>query len=166
MTYTHLPPKSFIDKLALCTIKTIRFNFDWMSGYSFGRITEQKALTRIVFLETVAGVPGSIGATLRHLASLRRMKRDGGWINSLMSEAENERMHLLTFLEARKPGPVMKGLVWLTQGIFFNFFWVAYLISPRFCHRLVGYLEEEAAAAIAAAAATHAPRRPRWTFVA
>ena len=38
------------------------------------RIT--KALDRITFLETVAGVPGSIGATLRHLASLRRMKRD------------------------------------------------------------------------------------------
>ena len=65
-----------------------------MSGYSFGKLTESKALTRIVFLETVAGVPGSVASTLRHLASLRRMKRDGGWINSLMSEAENERMHV------------------------------------------------------------------------
>ena len=23
-------------------------------------------------------------------------------------------------------------------------FWIAYLLSPRFCHRFVGYLEEEA----------------------
>jgi hypothetical protein len=30
------------------------------------------------------------------------------------------------------------------SGIFFNFFFLAYLISPKFCHRLVGYLEEEA----------------------
>jgi len=72
------------------------------------------------------------------------MKRDGGWINTLMAEAENERMHLLTFLTVRQPGPFMKAMVFLTQGIFFNFFWVSYLISPKFCHRLVGYLEEEA----------------------
>ena len=70
------------------------FSLRRMSGYSFGKLTESKALTRIVFLETVAGVPGSVASTLRHLASLRRMKRDGGWINSLMSEAENERMHV------------------------------------------------------------------------
>jgi len=28
--------------------------------------------------------------------------------------------------------------------VFFNFFTAAYVISPTFCHRLVGYLEEEA----------------------
>lgn len=67
-------------------------SFSGMSGYSFGSLTEKKAITRICFLETVAGVPGSIGALVRHLASLRRMKRDGGWINTLFEEAENERM--------------------------------------------------------------------------
>lgn len=25
-----------------------------------------------------------------------------------------------------------------------NLFWVSYFLSPRFCHRFVGYLEEEA----------------------
>jgi len=29
VTYTHLPPQEFVDKLALNTIKLIRFNFDW-----------------------------------------------------------------------------------------------------------------------------------------
>ena len=101
-------------------------------------------MTDVVFLETVAGVPGSVASTLRHLASLRRMKRDGGWIASLMAEAENERMHLLTFLTVRQPGPLIKALVFLSQGLFFNFFWISYLLSPKFCHRLVGYLEEEA----------------------
>ena len=28
----------------------------------------------------------------------------------------------------------------------FNFFFLSYMICPRFCHRLVGYLEEEAVA--------------------
>jgi len=140
----HHPPADFVDKSALYTIKTLRFNFDWMSGYSFGKLTSNKALTRIIFLESVAAIPGSIGGTLRHLASLRRMQRDNGWIHTLLEEAENERLHLLTAIQLKKPGPVMKTLVFLTQGVFFNFFWVAYLISPRFCHRLVGYLEEEA----------------------
>jgi hypothetical protein len=27
---------------------------------------------------------------LRHLRSIRRMKRDGGWIHTLLNEAENE----------------------------------------------------------------------------
>jgi len=30
------------------------------------------------------------------------------------------------------------------QGIFFNGFFLAYLFSPKTCHRFVGYLEEEA----------------------
>jgi hypothetical protein len=33
---------------------------------------------RCIFLETVAGVPGMVGGTLRHLRSLRLMKRDQG----------------------------------------------------------------------------------------
>lgn len=31
-----------------------------------------------------------------------------------------------------------------STGIFTNWFFMAYLISPRYCHRFVGYLEEEA----------------------
>ena len=53
-------------------------------------------------------------------------------------------MHLLTFLELKKPGPFMRLMVLLAQGVFFNTFFLAYLLSPSFCHRFVGYLEEEA----------------------
>eukprot|EP00798_Chlamydomonas_sp_ICE-L_P000087 gene87-3692_t len=67
-----------------------------------------------------------------------------GWIHTLLEEAENERMHLLTFMELRKPGFLMHSMVLLTQGIFFNFFFLSYIISPKICHALVGYLEEEA----------------------
>lgn len=140
----HRPPESNLDSLAYWTIRTMRFNFDWMSGWIFGVPNSLKAINRMIFLETVAGVPGSIAATLRHLASLRRMRRDSGWINTLLAEAENERMHLLTALQLRQPGNFMKGVVFLTQGVFFNFFFLAYLCSPRYCHRLVGYLEEQA----------------------
>jgi len=141
---THVNPRNLIDKLALWTISAMRFNFDWMSGWMFGKPNLKKALRRIIFLETVAGVPGSIAGIVRHLASLRRMRRDNGWIHTLFEEAENERMHLLTFLAMKQPTPSFRFVVWLTQGIYFNFFFVAYLVSPRFCHRLVGYLEEQA----------------------
>jgi hypothetical protein len=141
---THRPPQSAVDAIALWTIRIMRFNFDVLSGYLFFRKTEQMWLNRMIYLETVAGVPGSIGATVRHLASLRRLKRDHGWIHTLLEEAENERMHLLTAIKLREPGKFFRFCILLTQGIFFNFYWIAYLLHPKFCHRLVGYLEEEA----------------------
>ncbi len=54
--------------------------------------------------------------TLRHLASLRRMRRDHGWIHTLIEEAENERMHLLTFIKMRQPGAIFRSAVFVSQG--------------------------------------------------
>ena len=65
-------------------------------------------------------------------------------IETLLEEAFNERMHLLTFLKLAEPGLFMRAMVLGAQGVFFNGFFLSYLISPRICHRFVGYLEEEA----------------------
>lgn len=97
-----------------------------------------------IFLESVAGVPGMVAGMLRHLHSMRRMKRDNGWIETLLEESYNERMHLLTFLKMAEPGWFMRMMVLGAQGVFFNSMFVSYLVSPRTCHRFVGYLEEEA----------------------
>jgi ubiquinol oxidase len=35
-------------------------------------------------------------------------------------------------------------MIALAQGLFFNAYFFAYMISPNICHRFVGYLEEEA----------------------
>lgn len=53
-------------------------------------------------------------------------------------------MHLLTFLKLAEPGWFMRLMVLGAQGVFFNGFFLSYLVSPRICHRFVGYLEEEA----------------------
>jgi len=53
---------------------------------------------RVCFLETIAGIPGMVGGVVRHLKSLRLMRKDHGWIHHLLLEAENERMHLFIFL--------------------------------------------------------------------
>eukprot|EP00929_Paragymnodinium_shiwhaense_P002068 TRINITY_DN102279_c0_g1_i1.p1 TRINITY_DN102279_c0_g1~~TRINITY_DN102279_c0_g1_i1.p1 ORF type:complete len:357 (+),score=82.05 TRINITY_DN102279_c0_g1_i1:103-1173(+) len=146
---THKKPRGFVEKLAYGAVQTLRFGADLFSGYTFkssikGGMSERDWLRRIVFLETVAGVPGMVGGMVRHLHSLRLMKRDNGWIHALLSEAENERMHLLIALKLYRPGKIFRFCVLVGQGIFFNFFFIAYMLSPRFCHRFVGYLEEEA----------------------
>lgn len=53
-------------------------------------------------------------------------------------------MHLLSFLKMARPGWFMRLMVLGSQGVFFNGFFLSYLVSPRTCHRFVGYLEEEA----------------------
>ncbi|WKT52607.1 Alternative oxidase superfamily [Fusarium oxysporum f. sp. vasinfectum] len=107
-------------------------------------LTEAQWLVRIIFLESIAGVPGMVGGMLRHLGSLRRLKRDNGWIETLLEESYNERMHLLTFMKMGEPGWFMKVMIIGAQGVFFNSMFLAYLVSPTICHRFVGYLEEEA----------------------
>jgi ubiquinol oxidase len=95
-------------------------------------------------LETVAAVPGMVGATITHLTCLRRMKDDNGWIRTLMEEAENERMHLMTFIEIAKPTWFERFVIISVQWVFYIAFFALYLISAKTAHRVVGYFEEEA----------------------
>ncbi|XP_077996929.1 alternative oxidase, mitochondrial-like [Glandiceps talaboti] len=141
---THKKPEGIVDNMAYYSVQLLRLCFDVFSGYKFGKRNEKTWLTRIIFLETVAGVPGMVAAMSRHLHSLRRLKRDHGWIHTLLEEAENERMHLMTALQVRQPGTLFRWAIIGTQAIFVSGFSVGYIISPRFCHRFVGYLEEEA----------------------
>ena len=48
----------------------------WLSASS---MTERKWLIRFLFLESVAGVPGMVAGSVRHLHSIRRLRRDNGW---------------------------------------------------------------------------------------
>ncbi|KAK9466415.1 alternative oxidase-domain-containing protein [Lipomyces arxii] len=150
----HLEAKTWSDKAALAAIHFLRSSFDWFTGYRHPpvgkerdpnfQMTGERWLTRIIFLESIAGVPGMVGGMVRHLHSLRALRRDKAWIETLLEEACNERMHLLTFLKLSKPGWFMRLMLIGGQGVFFNAFFLSYLVSPRTCHRFVGYLEEEA----------------------
>ena len=132
------------DHIALGTIWFLRTFADTLSRYDPNKMNERKWLDRCVFLETVAGVPGMIGAVHRHMRSLRTLEQDRGWIHHLLQEAENERMHLFFFLQLRNPGFMFRGAIFLVQYIAFVVNFIAYAISPTLCHRAVGYLEEEA----------------------
>lgn len=82
--YTHNAPKTIKDKVAYYAIKFIRKSYDYLTRYDPNDMTENKWITRCMFLETVAGVPGMVGGMCRHLRSLRTMKRDNGWIHHLI----------------------------------------------------------------------------------
>ena len=141
---THFQPKTVRDKLAYYTMKLLRTTFDIVSGYRPGKMNESLYLKRCIFLETFAGVPGFIGGLMRHLEALRSLRQDGGWIHHLLEEAENERMHLLTFLTIRQPGLFMRLIIMTSQFFFISGYALIYLLSSTTAHRFVGYLEEEA----------------------
>ncbi|XP_057493745.1 ubiquinol oxidase, mitochondrial-like isoform X1 [Actinidia eriantha] len=132
----HHVPKTFLDKVAYWTVKILRMPTDLFFKRRYG--------CRAMMLETVAAVPGMVGGMLLHLRSLRKFQQSGGWIKALLEEAENERMHLMTMVELVQPVWYERLLVLTVQGVFFNGFFVLYLVSPKLAHRIVGYLEEEA----------------------
>jgi ubiquinol oxidase len=132
----HHEPQDLSDRIALLITKCLRFGADLFFAKRYGH--------RAVVLETVAAVPGMVGATITHLNCLRRMVDDDGWIRTLMDEAENERMHLMTFVEIARPTTFERLVVLLAQGAFYIGYFGLYLASRRTAHRLVGYFEEEA----------------------
>lgn len=98
----HRERKTWSDFWAMAMLRLLRWGMDTATGYShpteeakkrgswlgLGKInswlgpspmTERKWLVRFLFLESVAGVPGMVAGSVRHLHSLRRLKRDNGW---------------------------------------------------------------------------------------
>lgn len=132
----HHKPVDLRDHVALGFTKVLRFCADTFFAKRYGH--------RAIVLETVAAVPGMVGATINHLKCLRRMCNDKGWIRTLMDEAENERMHLMTFIEVAKPTLFERLVILGVQWVFYLAFFALYLVSAKTAHRIVGYFEEEA----------------------
>ena len=132
----HHKPENLSDHFALFFVKFLRLFADTFFAKRYGH--------RAIVLETVAAIPGMVAGALQHLRALRRMEDDQGWIRILLNEAENERMHLMTFIHISQPNGLERFLIIITQGVFYNFFFILYLISAKTAHRIVGYFEEEA----------------------
>ena len=125
------------DWFAKSMTKFFRFFADTFFAKRYGH--------RAVVLETVAGVPGMVAGMILHMKSLRKMKTGyGPDIREMLAEAENERMHLMFFIEIAKPNIVERLLVLLAQLIFMIFYAILYTISYKTAHRMIAYFEEEA----------------------
>lgn len=125
------------DIFAKSMTKFFRFIADTFFANRYGH--------RAVVLETVAGVPGMVAGMWLHLKSLRKMKT--GWgpqIREMLAEAENERMHLMFFIEIANPNWFERYLVLFAQLIFMLFYFVLYVIDYKTAHRMIAYFEEEA----------------------
>ena len=125
------------DWIAKSMTKFFRFFADTFFAKRYGH--------RAVVLETIAGVPGMVGGMLIHLKSLRRHERGyGPQIRELLAEAENERMHLMFFIEIAKPNWFERLLIVTAQFVFLLFYTILYLISSSTAHKMIAYFEEEA----------------------
>jgi len=125
------------DSLAMTMTKFFRFFADTFFAKRYGH--------RAVVLETVAGVPGMVGGMWLHMKSLRKMKTGyGPDIREMLAEAENERMHLMFFIEIANPNWFERYLVLFAQALFFIFYMILYMIDYKTAHRMIGYFEEEA----------------------
>jgi len=122
---------------AMSMTKFFRFFADAFFAKRYGH--------RAVVLETIAGVPGMVAGMLIHLRSLRRMEPGNGtMIQEMLDEAVNERKHLMFFIEIAQPNWFERSLIVCAQFIFWHFYLVLYIISPRTGHKMIAYFEEEA----------------------
>lgn len=100
---------------------------------------------RALVLESVAGVPGMVAGMLTHLKSLRKLQKGNGtMIHEMLAEAENERKHLMFFMEIVHPNWLERLIIVIAQFIFWHFYLVMYLLFPKTAHLMVYYFECEA----------------------
>ena len=130
-------PTTISDRVAFWLTMSFRWFADTFFAKRYGH--------RAVVLETVAGVPGMVAGMWQHLRSLRTMQQDQrGWIKTLLDEAENERMHLMIFIEIAKPNWLERLIILAAQFVFWHFYFVLYVLFPKTAHRMVGYFEDQA----------------------
>lgn len=128
---THREPTTVLDNVAFNAVKLVRSFFDTATGWNYNTITKGKILNRVIFLETIAAVPGMVAAIVRHFKSLRRMERDGGLLHLFLEEANNERMHLLSFIKMKDPSTAFRAAVIFSQFGFGSVFLLSYLANPQ-----------------------------------
>jgi len=140
----HIPQTRW-DKMVHWSVKKFLYRgFNWISGYNYENPSPRACEYRLIVLESIAGVPGMVAGVFRHFSSLRSLRRDHGWIHTLLEEAQNERMHLLVCMKMFDAGILTRLAVILSQYIMVGALSLVYVVRPQAVHRFVGYLEETA----------------------
>ena len=133
--FSFFPFLSFSFTLLSFSLLFFSFIFSSFRGVSrlrFRRRRKTHSPLHLFFSSSPFTPSGMVGGSLRHLRSLRMLRYDGGRINTLLDESENERMHLMTFLElGERKGPLFRAAVVAAQGIMWNLFFLLYLASPN-----------------------------------
>ncbi|MDA9720482.1 alternative oxidase [bacterium] len=136
-SFENKSQQSFSDGFAYSMTVFFRFIADTFFAKRYGH--------RAVVLETIAGVPGMVAGMWMHFKSLRSMKAGyGKHIREMLAEAENERMHLMFFIEIAKPNIFERSLVLFSQFLFGAFYFFMYVFFTKTAHRMIGFFEDEA----------------------
>ena len=136
-SFENKSQQSFSDGFAYSMTVFFRFIADTFFAKRYGH--------RAVVLETIAGVPGMVAGMWMHFKSLRSMKVGyGKHIREMLAEAENERMHLMFFIEIAKPNIFERSLVLFSQFLFGAFYFFMYVFFTKTAHRMIGFFEDEA----------------------
>ncbi|XP_066912844.1 uncharacterized protein [Clytia hemisphaerica] len=138
----HVEPSKTSDYVMYGTLRFAYNAFNAVTFFDKDDPTPESMRTRLILLESIAGVPPFIMAGYRHFRSLRNLSYDGGRIYTHLEEAENERMHLVTCMQIFEAGALMKGSVFLAQMVATPICWFLCLLKPQWLNRGVGYLEE------------------------
>ncbi len=133
--FRHHEPRTWSDRFACGVARLMVTCAEGVLSRRYGH--------RVIVLETVAAVPAMVAATLLHLRCLRLMIDDRGWIRTFMDEAENQRAHLMAFVALERPQRSERLLIALAQGVFYNAYFLFYLLSAHTAHRLAAYLAEQ-----------------------
>ena len=115
----HHAPVDFRDRLALRIVKFMRIFAD---EFFAKRYSHWAAV-----LESVAAVPGMVGGLLQHFKLFRHNRDEQGWIKALLEDADNERLHLMTFIEIAQPMRVERWIIMPGHAVFIT------PISGRIC---------------------------------
>eukprot|EP00033_Pygsuia_biforma_P001644 GCRY01001846.1.p1 GENE.GCRY01001846.1~~GCRY01001846.1.p1 ORF type:complete len:329 (-),score=40.56 GCRY01001846.1:369-1355(-) len=133
----HYPASTFGDKVAYVMVNKLFVPFLHMF---FGKRHTKHAIC----LETAAAVPGMVASSLRFYKSLRCARLDNGWINSLYEEAENERMHMNSFMSLVRLNLFDRVLIKTMHIGIRTLYTPMYIFFPKTAHRFTGYIEEAA----------------------
>jgi hypothetical protein len=95
-----------------------------------------------LFLETIAVVPGIVATIVRYAKDFLGIDHDKDWLYTTIQESQVERIHLLSWMELYNPNVIVRMLILGMQTMVFWMVMLCYILSPSFCHRFVGYLEE------------------------
>lgn len=137
-------PQTALEGALQQAVRVCYHAFNFATGYNHSDPPTSSIGYRLIILESVAGVPGMLGGMFRHFRSLRQLERDHGFIFTLLEEAENERMHLITCMGFFEAGPVTRFVVQAGQVALTPILAALYMVRPQLLHRFVGYLEETA----------------------
>ncbi len=139
-------PKTFLDYFGYLSVRLFVLPFEDLKK-TFSRPREEmerNLFRRLVLFESLAGTPGMVAANFLHFRSMRKQFNYSERINTLLEEAENEKVHLFTFLSIYEPSLKNRIEAHVYHYLYRIYFSCLYRLSQKAAHKVIGYIEEEA----------------------